>query len=543
MTMPAAIGRLGLLSILCLAACERGAWIGETPLGQPRVFRARMAGAMTALRDGDVLEPSAVQVNAPAGRPWENRLAEVIHRGDEQTLRFVLFWLGAFGPGVPHALPMYRSDDDQGFIPGGVAIYGFGSRIRAAGSEGAMTPPSVTAVAALEHLLVFSERATAVQLFDTGGAFTTLDAGLTLLHRPCSAERSRPLEALPLDAELSLFGNQLPGDAYVLARSWETEYFAHCAASLPAETLGRRIAPQAAAMVWSPSGESLYYVEASADSMPRRLDVASFATGASQLLANGSFSPSGELTVSADGSALFAPLLRTALHTSGIGRISLDGSPPLEPVALAVGSRGLLSPDGFQLAVEEITTDGMYRRSVILLDVASGARRELGEGEPLAWSPDGRSLLVNSATGPRILGLDGAETTLRSPGINVFRIVWPSDGPYALGQTETSVDAARYADRTSRSRPRSSGMFDVEGGRRGLSVAWASQSEALFYWSTECLGLDDAHCTASLHRWSFRTDADDVVAVGRRLGLVAVSPDAQHLAVSVPDGLFIRAIP
>jgi WD40-like Beta Propeller Repeat len=116
--------------------------------------------------------------------------------------------------------------------------------------------------------------------------------------------------------------------------------------------------------------------------------------------------PSGSKTLLVDNpchdhpQAAFSPSGSTISFVSGSGKdlyvLAASGANPRRLTSQA-GIRGYLwSPDGTRIAY--VTKQG----ECAVVAVASGKTHELGKGQPLAWSPDGREVALAAAGKPTV---------------------------------------------------------------------------------------------------------------------------------------------
>ncbi|GIF47683.1 WD40 repeat protein [Asanoa ferruginea] len=178
----------------------------------------------------------------------------------------------------------------------------------------------------------------------------------------------------------------------------------------------------------------------------------------------------------------------------------------------------VLSADGRQVAFRAVSS---LRSAVEIVDLVTGHSRDVGSGvdgtvmiDPVAWSPDGRALVVRST-----VPVDAERTDYR----HVLSVVWPgTDRHTRLGEAEnedglgTAVAFAPDGTRLAFQTGRTVTVGDVDG-RRLASFTLAADAELAGKgaWSADAQTLTVAR--RGIDSWRLgRVDA----ATGRDLGLV-----------------------
>jgi Tol biopolymer transport system component/predicted Ser/Thr protein kinase len=183
---------------------------------------------------------------------------------------------------------------------------------------------------------------------------------------------------------------------------------------------------------------------------------------------------------------------------------------PGEPLRLTTVPRGHAqpkwSPDGKWIAFLRVQ-DGPYRLGVYLIPALGGAERKLGDtsGQSLAWSPDGRSLMLSRAAAPgqaaalaRMSIETGEVVTLSAPVIpqsDEGAVVSPDGQTIAFRRNFGPIGSARlFTMSASLSAPSPDALKPVAAAEHpalGL-LSWSADGKDLIYsagWNPENAGL------------------------------------------------------
>jgi hypothetical protein len=77
----------------------------------------------------------------------------------------------------------------------------------------------------------------------------------------------------------------------------------------------------------------------------------------------------------------------------------------------------------------------------------------------------------------------------------------------------------------------------------GLTRVVASTPTHSFVGAIDCFGLYDTICYSSLFRVDLTTATAEKIIAASKAQSIAVSSDGHHLAVSTPDGIYVKTLP
>ena len=483
-------------------------------------------------------------------------------RLDGQTRMQVAVW-----PGLASAMQDVTYLDDLFRQPDTVA---FGTlslnttELQAGPSGSAQTVSGPTMVAAgSNHLLVASVTDMDVQPMGPGGPTLSVRRGFQMFRRTCSAENLNQFESVPLDTTVEM----TPVPAVPAYTTTDAAYVTACGLKLMPPDLGQRVPVSSygpvKAMAWGPPADTLYFVAGGNDAQGDTVGTLDTTNLAFATVAMGYYG--GPLRVATGGTTLLLNQIidpqsgMRAQHIQQPIRLSLQPGtgPVISPLGETAFSPSLLSPDGTTLAysgsVED--PDGTSHSAVVLRDLAKGSTRALPyDGQPLAWSPDGQALLIDSSVGiphgtttwtrqlvptdgsiagPTVEGLPATLTwqqeTSWEPVVQPYprQHFWGASGPYVVIQDGQGVQVHDLVTLQTIEVVEPSRVTLV-----GTPFAVVASTDQVFAWAIQCFGIGETSCNAELRRMSLATGARDVVATANQALLFAVSPDGKTLAVA-----------
>jgi len=243
------------------------------------------------------------------------------------------------------------------------------------------------------------------------------------------------------------------------------------------------------------------------------------------------------------------------LVPDGLVRVSVPSSAgtllrvPMDP--------GVLSPDGQLLAagVVDLTTGAKHTR-VINVAAASILADDLGEGDPVAWAPDGKAILVRQdirsttaqsrftsiswqASDPQIRDVPDSLKVCDAFSDRYVgpRCFWTASGPQMLFQDDTGARVQNLITLKSTMLVEHNHVAPPLG-----PAAVAVSTDQVFVWAMACAGLGETSCTTELRRLTIATGRIDVVAQARAALPFAVSADGTRIAFADGQALYIKTI-
>jgi hypothetical protein len=248
-----------------------------------------------------------------------------------------------------------------------------------------------------------------------------------------------------------------------------------------------------------------------------------------------------------DGSRFSSDRVTQALTGASQTPLRVPGDAPWPPGAESNAT--VLSPDGTSLATA--THDVSRMPQTHLVDVANRvtAAADLGPGFPLAWAPDGGSLLVQTNEGGyAVLSLNGSIAALAGPlasastSLSYYRdhrqFFWTVAGAGVIDQGGAGTSVQLFSTQAS--------ILMVEANRVPPPVAPLAAVVAtsqVFAWAMDCAGVGWTSCNGELRRLSLASGQIDVVARAATAMPFAVSPDGTKLALSDGTNLYLKTLP
>ncbi|MGD2135857.1 MAG: hypothetical protein PVF27_06840 [Gemmatimonadales bacterium] len=309
--------------------------------------------------------------------------------------------------------------------------------------------------------------------------------------------------------------------------------------------------------VWSPDGESLYYLASSGDAV--HVSRAAAGGGGSTVLDLGG-ADLGEVighrflsfvAVAPTGDA-YVVASRDETAARGVLRVS-DGADPTwlsgvdDPVAVALAPGGEYLLYGTNLSTNRSQVD------LWSYDMASGTSTSFATGEPVAFSPDGAELLyvaddgtfqiatlASGATRPEDLGLGGSsQGAIRwtADGLQVLFSRYNFDrvgDDYYLRDVSAGTTALFYQE-----------SFDDDGNE---VQAWSGEGGRMALWFQTCLEGDVQTCESfhsALYVVGVPSGAETWVAGVRdaQVRFASFSPDGGRVAYIISGQLYVSAVP
>ena len=404
------------------------------------------------------------------------------------------------------------------------------------------------------------------QIVLAGGSTVTLNL-FGLFRRTCPASDPNLLEAV--DPRTLLVYDSEVAAAEGAGREVFAERCGHVAvpADLGELVAALSVAPSDASAFWvtdlafAPTSDAIYVLSGALGEQSVDLDQWKLGETAVTRLNRGDFF--GPLVPATGGtSVLFNDVHIKISSSSGTNNLSSDrvkqtlgngdptllrlpGPAPWSPDRVDPGEM-ILSPDGTTLATDTYGSDGLPRTQ--LIDVISGRviNPQLGVGRPLAWAPDGGSLLVQTTTNFGTLFLDGEVTTLADPTVNNQdpavsyvddgQFFWTAAGPGLIEQNATGTSVVMFSGQVTSM---------VEANRvppPAAPMAAVVATSQVFAWAMECAGIGWTSCNGELRRLSLSTGRLDVVARAATAMRFAVSPDGTKLALSDGASLYLKSL-
>jgi hypothetical protein len=275
--------------------------------------------------------------------------------------------------------------------------------------------------------LVYAEQPTELWLFGPSGPRAQLPAGYSLLHESCAPGAGITLAVEPVSTVIEVRrASPEPGGLTSRGRVElaQRRLLESCGITPPAAHLENRVGLDAPLrLAWSSDSARLYYLFA--DSGSPRASLRSLPAGGGAVVAAAGGLGQNALTVVGSGDLYLAGEAGQPVR----GRPQPDGTVRIE----AVPEGALPSPDGRWLALSERRPGGDM---TLVEEVASGARRDVDGGWPLAWSPDSQRLAYRkpgaSVGELGVAQIWNAGTGQLVPTGSGLRVEWLPDGKLVL---------------------------------------------------------------------------------------------------------------
>ncbi len=226
----------------------------------------------------------------------------------------------------------------------------------------------------------------------------------------------------------------------------------------------------------------------------------------------------------------------------------------------------VLSPDGIQLVYSVPPFGGASRDSIFLFNTLTSSKSFLALGDPIAFSPDGKKLLLRDETSYVVLTLEGKATeylSLNSSGysLNPESIRWDSQGIrvilpgfssyliYSVNTQSSDTIAIRITDDPLH-------RWDVGNPFVSLpGLSWVPDGRQFGYWTSSCLRTRPGALMSVCTLFGVRLLVVDITSEAVKkvayvyfpehphgIGSFGFSRDSKKVAYSVSNEIYIKDI-